>query len=165
MAPASGIGAIPGNLDGSDLRIAIVSARWNRAIIEQLLQGLETALGRANVPGANIYHETVPGSFELPYAVQRLARRQKFDAIIAVGVLIKGETMHFEYIADAVAHGLMRVQLDEAVPVVFGVLTVLSEEQAWARAGGSTQFPGGHNHGEDWGSTAVELGLKRKREL
>lgn len=83
---------------------------------------------------------------------------QPFDAVIAVGVLIKGETMHFEYIADAVSHGLMRVQLDTGVPVVFGLLTVLTEEQGMARAG----MIGGHNHGEDWGNAAVELGSKRR---
>lgn len=82
-----------------------------------------------------------------------------FDAIIAIGVLIKGDTMHFEYIADAVSHGLMRVQLDTGVPVVFGVLTVLNEDQAKARAGVTS---GGHNHGEDWGLAAVEMGGKRK---
>jgi 6,7-dimethyl-8-ribityllumazine synthase len=82
-----------------------------------------------------------------------------FDAVIAVGTLIKGETMHFEYIADAVSQGLMRVQLDAGVPVVFGLLTVLSEEQGLARAGLSE---GGHNHGEDWGLAAVEMGVKRR---
>lgn len=82
-----------------------------------------------------------------------------FDALIAIGVLIKGETMHFEYIADSVSHGLMRVQLDTGVPVVFGVLTVLSEDQAKARAGIAS---GSHNHGEDWGLAAVEMGGKRK---
>ncbi|KAL1860464.1 lumazine synthase [Diaporthe australafricana] len=82
-----------------------------------------------------------------------------FDALIAIGVLIKGDTMHFEYIADSVSHGLMRVQLDTGVPVVFGVLTVLNEDQAKARAGVTS---GGHNHGEDWGLAAVEMGGKRK---
>ncbi|KAF3762309.1 Lumazine synthase [Cryphonectria parasitica EP155] len=82
-----------------------------------------------------------------------------FDALIAIGVLIKGETMHFEYIADSVSHGLMRVQLDTGVPVVFGVLTVLDEAQAKARAGVTS---GSHNHGEDWGLAAVEMGQKRK---
>jgi 6,7-dimethyl-8-ribityllumazine synthase len=82
-----------------------------------------------------------------------------FDAIIAIGVLIKGETMHFEYIADAVSQGLMRVQLDTGCPLIFGLLTVLNEEQAKARAGISS---GSHNHGEDWGLAAVELGVKRK---
>jgi 6,7-dimethyl-8-ribityllumazine synthase len=83
-----------------------------------------------------------------------------FDAIIAIGVLIKGETMHFEYIAEAVTHGLMRVQLDSGVPVIFGVLTLLEEEQGLDRAGlGKGEK---HNHGEDWGSAAVELAVKRK---
>jgi len=86
-----------------------------------------------------------------------------FDAIIAIGVLIKGETMHFEYIADAVSHGLMRLQLDGQVPVVFGLLTLLSEEQGRQRAGiGGLGMNEGHNHGEDWGHAAVELGVKRR---
>jgi 6,7-dimethyl-8-ribityllumazine synthase len=83
-----------------------------------------------------------------------------FDAVIAIGVLIKGETMHFEYIANAVSHGLMRVGLDTGVPVIFGVLTVLSEEQALARAGITE---GMHNHSHDWGSAAVELGSNGKK--
>ncbi|EMD91075.1 hypothetical protein COCC4DRAFT_194309 [Bipolaris maydis ATCC 48331] len=88
---------------------------------------------------------------------------QPFDAIIAIGVLIKGETMHFEYIADAVSHGLMRLQLDNNVPVIFGLLTLLSDEQGLMRAGiGGSDGKSGHNHGEDWGSAAVELGVKRK---
>jgi 6,7-dimethyl-8-ribityllumazine synthase len=82
-----------------------------------------------------------------------------FDAVIAIGTLIKGETMHFEYIAESVSHGLMRLQLDAGVPVIFGLLTVLSEEQGFARAGLSD---GGHNHGEDWGLAAVEMGFKRR---
>jgi len=84
-----------------------------------------------------------------------------FDAVIAIGVLIKGETMHFEYISDAVSTGLMRVGLDTGVPVIFGILTVLTEKQAMARAG---MMKGeSHNHAEDWGSAAVELGSKGKK--
>jgi 6,7-dimethyl-8-ribityllumazine synthase len=75
-------------------------------------------------------------------------------------VLIKGETMHFEYIAEAVSHGLMRVQLDTGVPLIFGLLTVLNEEQAKARAGITG---GSHNHGDDWGLAAVELGVRRRQ--
>lgn len=81
-----------------------------------------------------------------------------FAAIIAIGVLIKGDTMHFEYIAEATSHGLMRVQLDSGVPVVFGLLTCLDEIQAEQRAGIGA---GSHCHGEDWGRAAVELGVKR----
>ena len=131
----------------------------------------------------------MPGSYELPYAVQKMhsagvaqsssmpisatdllssggassdtpaAETRPFDAIIAIGVLIKGSTMHFEYIADAVSHGLMKVQLDKDVPVIFGLLTLLTEEQGLERAGIA---PGGHNHGSDWGAAAVELGMKRR---
>ncbi|CAK7568104.1 MAG: lumazine synthase [Sporothrix epigloea] len=87
------------------------------------------------------------------------ASKQQFDALIAIGVLIKGETMHFEYIADSVSQGLMRVQLDTGVPVVFGLLTVLNEKQGLQRAG---VIEGSHNHGEDWGLAAVEMAVKRK---
>ena len=85
-----------------------------------------------------------------------------FDAIIAIGCLIKGETMHFEYISEAVSQGLMRVQLDLQVPVVFGLLTLLSEDQGRARAGLPSNSHNSHNHGLDWGSAAVELGVKRR---
>ncbi|KAL8693340.1 MAG: hypothetical protein Q9218_001819 [Villophora microphyllina] len=193
--------------DGSSLRIAIVHARWNTAVINALVVGAKKALTRSGVIENNIIVQDVPGSYELPYAVQRMyaasqvqssaststftpsatdllgstsvtdltsalaassstqssdnaaASASPFDAIIAIGVLIKGETMHFEYIADAVSHGLMRVQLDAGVPVVFGLLTVLNEEQAMARAGMNN---GTHCHGEDWGAAAVELGVKRR---
>lgn len=88
---------------------------------------------------------------------------QPFDAVIAIGVLIKGETMHFEYISDAVSHGLMRVQLDTGVPVVFGVLTALHEGHALHRAGLSKEGNKGHNHGEDWGLAAVEMAINSRR--
>ncbi|KAI4290569.1 MAG: hypothetical protein L6R35_000132 [Caloplaca aegaea] len=197
--------------DGSSLRIAIVHARWNSTVISALVAGAKQAAITAGVKEENIVIQDVPGSYELPYAVQRLyaasqvqavtststttpsatdllssasltdltapaaaaatasgpaaatssstASTSPFDAIIAIGVLIKGETMHFEYIADATSHGLMRVQLDSGVPVVFGLLTVLNEEQAMARAG---MKEGTHCHGEDWGAAAVELGMKRR---
>ncbi|KAI9814105.1 MAG: hypothetical protein M1832_005993 [Thelocarpon impressellum] len=89
------------------------------------------------------------------------AKTAPFDAIIAIGVLIKGETMHFEYISEAVSQGLMRLQLDLGVPVVFGVLTVLEEAQAQSRAG-LGKGEGAHNHGEDWGAVAVEMGCRRR---
>ncbi|BEJ15083.1 hypothetical protein CspHIS471_0408500 [Cutaneotrichosporon sp. HIS471] len=82
---------------------------------------------------------------------------REFDAVIAIGVLIKGSTMHFEYICDATTHGLMRVQLDTGTPVVFGVLTALTDDQALERAGIGRKGTKGHNHGEDWGLAAVEL--------
>lgn len=88
---------------------------------------------------------------------------QPFNAVIAIGVLIKGETMHFEYISDSVSHGLMRVQLDTGVPVIFGVLTALTENQALLRAGIGKDGNKGHNHGEDWGLAAVEMAISSRR--
>lgn len=85
-----------------------------------------------------------------------------FDAVIAIGVLIKGSTMHFEYICESVSHGLMRVQLDTGVPVIFGVLTALTDEQALERAGLGSGENKGHNHGEDWGEAAVEMAARTK---
>jgi 6,7-dimethyl-8-ribityllumazine synthase len=184
---------------GSGLRIAIVHARWNAKIIDSLIAGARKSLKAAGVKDENIITQSVPGSYELPFAVQKVyaastvqssksgvvsatdllssmsvsdltsttatstdpsaASTAPFDAVIAIGVLIKGETMHFEYISDATTHGLMRVQLDAGVPVIFGLLTVLTEEQGFARAGVDGK---GHNHAEDWGFAAVELGVKRK---
>ncbi|KAL2141580.1 hypothetical protein VTI28DRAFT_2182 [Corynascus sepedonium] len=188
-------GPAPQLHDGSSLRVGIVHARWNDTIIEPLLAGAKAKLKECGVKESNIVVQTVPGSWELPIAVQRLYAASQvqsasagsggsagdllgsstadlaslpsvsssstgpFDAIIAIGVLIKGETMHFEYIAGSVSDGLMRVSLDTGVPVIFGVLTVLNDEQAKARAG---LIPGSHNHGEDWGLAAVEMGVKRK---
>lgn len=221
---------IPHTITGSPLRIAIIHARWNTTLISALLSATRSALLAAGVSPQNIITDSVPGSYELPFACQKviaasqiqaassslanlaggitagvaglgsatrdllggagedsagdvqqaqpqpkegeekhgdekqeqqhspLPSTQPFDAIIAIGVLIKGESMHFEYIADAVSHGLMRVQLDTGVPVIFGLLTVLTEGQGRARAG----MDGGHNHGEDWGNAAVELGCKRR---
>ena len=86
-----------------------------------------------------------------------------FDAVIAIGVLIKGATMHFEYISQSVSQALMRVQLDTGVPVIFGVLTALTEEQALERAGIGRGANKGHNHGEDWGSAAIEMASRVRR--
>lgn len=111
----------------------------------------------------NIVVESVPGSFELPYGTQLFLDKQErigepLDAVIPIGVLIKGSTMHFEYICDSVTHQLMRLNFEVKKPVIFGVLTCLSDEQAEARAGlieGKM-----HNHGEDWGAAAVEMSTK-----
>ncbi len=171
--------------DGSTLRIGIVHARWNSTIVDALVGGAKNALLAAGVREENVVVQSVPGSYELPYAVQRMcadsgievsaaagssststsSQRTRFDAVIAIGVLIKGETMHFEFIADAVSHGLMRVQLDSHTPVIFGVLTVMTEDQGLVRAGlepknATSETARPHNHGEDWGKAAVELAVK-----
>lgn len=102
------------------------------------------------------------GSFN-PSSTSTLTPSQPFDAVIALGVLIKGSTMHFEYISDAVTHGLMKVQLDSGVPVIFGVLTALTDDQALERAGIGRGDNKGHNHGEDYGAAAVEMGSQSRR--
>lgn len=86
-----------------------------------------------------------------------------FSAAVAIGVLIKGSTQHFEYISESVSHGLMRVQLDTGVPVIYGVLNCNTDEQALVRAGVGKGEIKGHNHGEDWGAAMVELAVKTKR--
>ncbi|KAK0463581.1 6,7-dimethyl-8-ribityllumazine synthase [Desarmillaria tabescens] len=88
---------------------------------------------------------------------------EPFDAVIAIGVLIKGSTMHFEYICDSVSHALMKIQVDTGVPVIFGVLTALTDDQALERAGLGRGDNKGHNHGEDWGLAAVEMGSHCRR--
>lgn len=88
---------------------------------------------------------------------------QPFDAVIAIGVLIKGSTMHFEYICESVSHALMRVQLDTGVPVIFGVLTALTDDQALERAGIGRGANKGHNHGEDWALAAVEMASQSRK--
>ena len=101
----------------------------------------------------------VLGSGSSAAAIVNFPNAQKipFDAVIAIGVLIKGATMHFEYISQSVSQALMHVQLETGVPVIFGVLTALTEEQALERAGIGRPGNKGHNHGEDWGSAAVEM--------
>ena len=123
-------------MDGSGVRIGIVRARWNPTIIDNLNTGIKKALTECKVKEENIFETTVPGSWELPLAVRFLAMSRQCDVIIAVGCLIKGETMHFEYIADSVSKGLMDVQLQSTIPCIFGVLTTMTEAQATDRSTG-----------------------------
>ncbi len=145
-------------LAGRNLKIGIVVARWNAHITENLRSGCELALAGAGVVKKNIFIVEAPGSFELPCATQHLIKSKKVDAVIAIGCLIKGETMHFEYLSDATINGLMRVGLDTGKPVVAGVLTCLNEKQAVARSTGD------NNHGYGWGLTALEMALLTKRK-
>ncbi|CCG22582.1 Lumazine synthase (6,7-dimethyl-8-ribityllumazine synthase, DMRL synthase) [Candida orthopsilosis Co 90-125] len=158
-----GLGELDRQYDGSKLRIGILHARWNKKIIDSLVQGAVNRLKELGVKEDNIVIETVPGSFELPYGSKLFFEQQKkkgtpLDAIIPIGVLIKGSTMHFEYICDSTTNQLMKLNFELGIPVIFGVLTCLTEEQAEARAG---LIPGKmHNHGEDWGAAAVEMATK-----
>lgn len=148
---------------GQNLRIGILHARWNAKIIDSLVDGCIRRLKELGVKEENIIVESIPGSFELPYGSKLFVDKQAklgqpLDAVIPIGVLIKGSTMHFEYICDSVTHQLMKLNFELGLPVIFGVLTCLTDEQAEARAGlieGKM-----HNHGEDWGAAAVEMALK-----
>lgn len=138
------------DLDARGLTFAIVVARFNGAITGKLLDGAREALQKAGATGHQVFH--VPGAFELPLAAMKLARRGGFDAIIALGAVVRGETPHFDYVAGEAARGLQRVALDTGVPVAFGVLTTDTWEQAEARAGGAAG-----NKGFDAAMTAIEM--------
>ncbi len=143
--------------NGQKLKIGLVVGRWNADITESLLAGALKALTEAKVSKKNITVVHVPGAFELALGAQRLFKNKKVDAVIALGCLYKGETLHFEYVTEATAQGLMRVSLDAGKPVVFGVLPCLNEKQAIVRSTGE------NNHGYGWGLTAVEMALSSKK--
>lgn len=150
-ATIKGITRTKKKLDATGSKILIVHTRWNLPIVNELVSACEKTLKEM---GAEVVFAEVPGCYELPFACTKLGVNPTIKAVIAVGVLIKGETMHFEYIADATSQGLMRVGLDIHKPLIFGVLTCLNESQAWSRAG---KGEGSHNHGEDWAYAAVEM--------
>src|SRR6266498_1128693 len=130
-APASAINPIAGRE-----RCAGLAARFNEASSEKLLDGALAAFATHGVGRDAVEVHWVPGSFELPQAALALARTGRYAGIVCVGVVIKGETPHFEYLAGEAARGLSSVALTTGVPVTFGVITSLTEAQAWERAGG-----------------------------
>src|SRR5437763_9997079 len=139
-----------GDLDATGMGVAIVVARFNRDITEELLDGAERILCKHGAADVTVLW--VPGAFEEPLVAKRLARSGKVDAVICLGAVIRGETAHFEYVAGETAAGITRAGLDTGVPVIFGVLTVDAREQALDRLGGSA----GHK-GEEAALTAIEL--------
>mmetsp|Transcript_72 Transcript_72/g.128 ORF Transcript_72/g.128 Transcript_72/m.128 type:complete len:239 (+) Transcript_72:26-742(+) len=147
------------NLDGTNVRIGIISTRWNAKIIDSLKSEVKNVLLSNNVKEENIFETSVPGSWELPSAARFLALSGTVDAILCLGCLIKGDTLHFEYIADSVSSGLMSVQLQTSVPCTFGILTVLNEEQAIQRSSGP------NNHGTSWAKTTIEMASLRQSAL
>ena len=143
---------LEGSSDGRGCRFGIVVSRFNNEVTDGLLRGAREALARANVAAEDVSLLRVPGAFELPLAVQKLAESKRVDAVIALGCLIKGDTMHFEYIADATSQALMQVSTQTGVPVAFGLLTTLTDEQAEERAA-----PGDANKGREAALAAVEM--------
>jgi 6,7-dimethyl-8-ribityllumazine synthase len=143
---------LQGELRAGANRFAVVVSRFNAEITDGLLAGALAALDAAGVTPESRTVVRVPGAFELPVVAQRLAESGRFDAVVCLGCLIKGDTMHFEYIAEAVSHGLARVALDAGVPVAFGVLTTLTDQQALERA-----RPGDANKGTEVARAAIEM--------
>ncbi len=131
MAPKT----IQGNLNSSGMRIAIVAGRFNDFVTSRLLSGAIDALERTGTAETDITVVRVPGSFEIPLAAKKLVQTKKYDAVICLGTLIRGETPHFEYISSEVTKGIGLVSLESGVPVAFGVVTADSVEQAIDRAG------------------------------
>ena len=141
------------NLDARGLKFAVVCARFNSFVTDRLLEGALDALKRAGATDDRyIQIVKVPGAWELPFAARTLIDRNRPDAIIALGAVIRGDTPHFDYVAGQAAAGLAAVQLESGIPVAFGVLTTNTAEQATDRAGGKDG-----NKGYDAATTAIEM--------
>jgi len=136
------------NLDGRHLRIAIVQARFNAAITDKLAGCCLDELRALGVQAAHIEHVTVPGALEIPIALLVLAASEEHDALIAIGCVVRGETYHFELVANQSGAGVTRVALDHEIPIANAILTVENEAQAWARV---------EEKGRDAARVAVEM--------
>lgn len=121
-------------LNGHDLRVGIVQARFNEKLTGQLAQSCIAELQRLGVAAQHIRHVTVPGALEVPVALQAMAESEHYDALVALGCIIRGETYHFELVANESGAGVTRVSLDNNLPIANAILTVENEAQAWARA-------------------------------
>jgi 6,7-dimethyl-8-ribityllumazine synthase len=138
--------------DATAFRFAVVVSRFNEAITESLRDAATAALKEA---GASAIHVlSVPGAFEIPHAARAAADSGRFDAVVCLGCVIRGETPHFEYIASAVAHGIMAAGADTGIPMAFGVLTTDTMDQALARSG-----PGPDNKGREAAAAAIEMAV------
>eukprot|EP00906_Rhabdomonas_costata_P028793 RCo040705 len=123
------------------LRLGVVRTAWNEEMVTNMWEGVRGALLAAKVPPENITVEIVPGSYELPVVASYMAKSGNYDAVLCLGVLIKGETAHFEYISSSVSRAIMEVQTTTGVPVLFGVLTCFKESQAIARTRLGAELP------------------------
>ena len=141
-----------GKLDAKGLKIALLVSRFNGLVTSRLLSGAKDAFIRLGGQDTSLTVYKVPGSFELPLVARKLAASKKFDAIVCLGSIIRGDTPHFEYVAQQLSRGLGEVMSDFDIPVAFGVITADTLEQAIARAGAKSG-----NKGEDALMTAVEM--------
>ena len=145
-------GGWQGQLDGKGFRAAILVSRFNAVISSQLLEGAKQALLKNGVSSKDCEVFSVPGALELPVLAMRLAKSKRYDVLVALGTVIKGETAHFESVCRESQAGLMRVSLKTGIPIGFGVLTTYNEEQARARSGGTHG-----NKGEEAALAALEM--------
>ena len=127
------VGTYESNMTGEDLRIGIVQARFNADVGHGLLSSCLAELKRLGVADEDILHVTVPGALEIPLALQKMAETQQFDALIALGAVIRGETYHFELVSNESGAGITRIGLDYGIPIANAVLTTETDEQAEAR--------------------------------
>lgn len=159
MAEGTARASAPAGLDGSGLRVGVVRARWNAAIVERLAEGVERGLKALGVVAEDVVEVSVPGSYEIPFGARALATSGRVDAVICIGAVIRGETTHYDIVAGECARGVQQVQLSAGVPVAFGVLTTEDERQALTRSEG----PDGHNVGEEAAVVAVEMARLAQR--
>lgn len=143
---------IEGMLEAKGKRFGIVVSRWNQFVVNKLLDGALDALKRHGADNNNVSVAYCPGAFEIPLIAQRLAQTKKYDAIIALGAVIRGSTPHFDYIASEVTKGIAKINLDTGLPVILGVLTTDTIEQAIERAGSK-----GGNKGFEAAVSAIEM--------
>ena len=143
---------IEGELLARDLRFAFVAARFNDFVVEPLIRGALDALKRHGASEKQIEIVRVPGAFDIPIVVRKLALSRRYDALIALGAVVRGQTPHFDYVAGECASGLARIALESGVPIAFGVLTTDTMEQAVDRAGGKAG-----NKGADAALAAIEM--------
>ena|SRR5687767_4636437 len=135
-----------------DARVGIAAARFNQKLVDELLAGCQRRLKELGVDEGRVEVYRVPGAFELPLVAKVMAQTKRFKAVVCLGAVVKGETPHFDYVAGECAKGIAQVSLSERVPVIFGVLTTNTEQQAWDRCGGK------HGHaGERAAEAALEM--------
>jgi 6,7-dimethyl-8-ribityllumazine synthase len=143
-------------LEAAGIKVGIVASQWHSVIMDGLIAGATAAIDKSSASSTLV---RVPGAFELPLACQRLARAEKVDAIVALGVVIQGGTPHFDYVCRAATDGLVRVSLDEGIAIGFGLLTVDNEQQGLDRAGlaGSSE-----NKGEEAALAAIAMAMDNR---
>jgi 6,7-dimethyl-8-ribityllumazine synthase len=142
----------PSLADASPFRFAVIVSRFNETVTTSLREAAVAALKEAGASDANVHVFTVPGAYEIPQAARAAAENGRFDAVVCLGCIIRGETPHFDYIAAAVAHGITAAAGETGIPMSFGVLTTDNEEQAAARSG-----PGHDNKGREAAAAAIEM--------